>query len=187
LKLKFWKDEISKGDACIFSTLNDFLAETNSKLNETELKNDIQEHLTGLKESFDKYFPQKSDMLKEDWIRDPFIKNDLPAHLDQKEKEELIDLVTDTSLQHTFMQEELADFWLRRRETHPLLSDRALKFVMPFITSYLCEQGFSSMIYVKNKYTSTLKDLDNRMRLKLSNIQPNFNKLCSTIQSQPSH
>jgi len=43
------------------------------------------------------------------------------------------------------------------------------------------------MIYVKNKYTSTLKDLDNRMRLKLSNIQPNFNKLCSTIQSQPSH
>ena len=53
-------------------------------------------------------------MLKGDWIRDPFIKNDLPAHLDQKEKEELIDLVTDTSLQHTFMQEELADFWLRR-------------------------------------------------------------------------
>ena len=85
------------------------------------------------------------------------------------------------------MQEELAEFWLRRRTTHPSLSDRALKFLLPFITSYLCEQGFSSMIYVKNKYTSTLKDLDNRLRLKLTNIQPNFNKLCSSIQSQPSH
>ena len=34
-------------------------------------------------------------------------------------------------------KEELADFWLRRRATHPLLSDRVLKFIMPFVTSYL--------------------------------------------------
>ena len=96
-------------------------------------------------------------------------------------------MVTDTSLQDSFIKEELADFWLRRRATHPLLSDRALKFIMPFITSYLCEQGFSSMLYVKNKYTSQLKDLDNRLRLKLTNIEPDFTKLCSSIQSQPSH
>ena len=67
------------------------------------------------------------------------------------------------------------------------ISEKASNISPEIITSYLCEQGFSSMIYVKNKYTSTLKDLDNRMLLKLSNIQPNFNKLCSTIQSQPSH
>ena len=70
---------------------------------------------------------------------------------DHKENEELIDLVTDASLQANFMKEELPDFWLRRRATHPLLSDRAVKFIMPFVTSYLCEQGFSSMLYVKNK------------------------------------
>ena len=46
--------------------------------------------------------------------------------------------------------------------THPILSDRALNFIMPFVTSYLCEQGFSSMLYMKNKYTSQLKDLGNR-------------------------
>ncbi len=58
---------------------------------------------------------------------------------------------------------------------------------MPFVTSYLCEQGFSSMIYVKNKFPSQLKDLDNRLRLKLSNIEPDFTKLSSSIQSQPSY
>ena len=63
------------------------------------------------------------------------------------------------------MKEELADFWLRRRATHPLLSDRALKFIMPFITSYLCEQGFSSMLYVKNKYRTRINDLDINLRL----------------------
>jgi hypothetical protein len=25
------------------------------------------------------------------------------------------------------------------------------KFIMPFVTSYLCEQGFSSILYLKNK------------------------------------
>ena len=51
----------------------------------------------------------------------------------------------------------------------------------------LCEQDFSSMLYVKNKYTSQMKDLDNRLRLKLTNIEPDFAKLCSSLQSQPSH
>ena len=59
---------------------------------------------------------------------------------------------------------------------------------MPFAirSSYLCEQGFSSMLYVKNIYTSQLKDLDNELRLKLTNIEPDFTRLSSSIQSQPS-
>jgi zinc finger BED domain-containing protein 5/7/8/9 len=141
-------------------------------MDDTEFKKDVKVHLDGLIVSFDKYYPKNIEIIKEDWIRDPFLARDLPAHFDHKENEELIDLVTDSSLQATFMKEELADFWLRRRATHPLLSDRALKFFMPFVTSYLCEQGFSSMLYVKNKYTSKLKDLDNRLRLKLTNIEP---------------
>ena len=63
--------------------------------------------------------------------------------------EELIDMVTDTSLQDSFIKEE------RIRK-------------------------------MKNKYTSQLKYLDNRLRLKLTNIEPDFTKLCSSIQSQPS-
>ena len=39
----------------------------------------------------------------------------------------------------------------------------------------------------KKKFTSQMKDLDNRLRLKLTNIEPDFAKLCSSLQSQPSH
>ena len=42
----------------------------------------------------------------------------------------------------------------------------------------LCEQDFSSMLYVKNKYTSQMKDLDNRLRLKLTNIEPDCGRHC---------
>jgi zinc finger BED domain-containing protein 5/7/8/9 len=165
LKLKFLQDEIEKRESCIFPTLNDFLNESHSKMNKTDFKKDIKVHLAVLIESFEKYYPKKLEKAKEDWIRDPFLARELPAHFDHREKEELIDMVTDTLLQDSFIKEELVDFWLRRRATHPLLSDRALKFIMPFVTSYLCEQGFSSMLYVKNKYTSQLKDLDNRFEI----------------------
>ena len=129
------------------------------KKDDTEFIKDVKVHLDGLIVSFDKYYPKNTEIIKGDWIRDPFLARDLPAHFDHKENEQLIDLVTDASLQATFMKEELANIWLRRRATHPLLSDRALQFIMPFVTSYLCEQAFSSMLYVKNKYTSQLKDL----------------------------
>ena len=179
--MKFWRDEIKRGEAGVFSTLNDFLTESNSKMDDTDFKKDIEVHLNSLIDNFDKYYPENEEIVKDDWIRDPFFARDLPAHFDHKENEELIDLVTDVSLQANFMKEELADFWLRRRATHSLLSDLALKFIMPFVTSYLCEQGFSSMLYVKNKYTSQSKDLDKRLRLKLTNIEPDFAKLCSSI------
>ena len=36
--------------------------------------------------------------------------------------------------------------------------------------SYLCEQGFSSMFYGKNKYRTRMIDLDSSMPLKLTKI-----------------
>ena len=112
--MKFWQGEIEKGESCIFPTLHDFLNESHSKMNETDFKKDINVHLAGLKESFEKCYPKKFEKAKEDWIRDPFLARELPAHFDHREKEELIDMVTDTSLQDSFIKEELADFWLQR-------------------------------------------------------------------------
>ena len=73
----------------------------------------------------------------------------MPAHLDLKEKSEIIELITDPSLQNFFMKEELSDFWPRRRSTHPLLSYRTLKFIVTFIVK---------MLYVKNKHRTRIND-----------------------------
>ena len=58
---------------------------------------------------------------------------------------------------------------------------------MPFITSNLCEQGFSSMLYVKNKSRTRIIDLDINLRLRLTKIQPDFEKLSTSKQSHPSY
>ena len=67
--------------------------------------------MDGLIVSFAKYYPKNTKIFKEDLIRDPFLARDLPAIFDHKENEELIDLVTDVSLQATFVKEELAEFY----------------------------------------------------------------------------
>ena len=64
------------------------------------------------------------------------------------------------------------------------MKDRALNFIMLFVTSYFCEQGFQSMLHVKNKKTLQLKYLDNSLRLKVTNIEPDFAKLCSFIKNR---
>jgi hypothetical protein len=48
-------------------------------------KKDISVHLAGLKESFEKCYPKKFEKAKEDWIRDPFLARELPAHFDHFE------------------------------------------------------------------------------------------------------
>jgi hypothetical protein len=73
-------------------------------------------------------------------------------------------------------------FWLERRATHPLLSDRAMKFLIPFYTSYLCEEGFSALCYIKNKYRSSIADVEPCLRLKVSNVKPDIQKLSSKKQ-----
>ena len=105
MKIKLWSAELDKNSVSAFSTLDDFLVENNSKLN-TDIKKSIKEHLTELSKNFDKYYPNDESITNEDWIRDPFAAKDLPDHLNFKEKSELIDLVTDTSLQSLYKKEE---------------------------------------------------------------------------------
>jgi hypothetical protein len=41
-------------------------------------------------------------------------------------------------------------------EEHPLLRKKAINFLLPFATSYLCETGFSGVAALKTKYRSML-------------------------------
>ncbi|KRY44752.1 SCAN domain-containing protein 3 [Trichinella britovi] len=43
------------------------------------------------------------------------------------------------------------EFWLSVQNTYPTLSTAALKVLLSFTTSYMCEIGFSAMIGIKTK------------------------------------
>jgi hypothetical protein len=85
-----------------------------------------------------------------------------------------------------FKKMDFTEFWLARRKEYPLISDKAVKFLLVFSTTYLCECGFFSVIYIKNKYKNRLS-IEPDLRLKLTKIEPDIRKLCLVKQAHPSH
>lgn len=86
----------------------------------------------GLTSSFGEYFPE--DVANENWIIDSSSvgENTVPDDFFTREREELGELSCDGGLRLEFRKVHLSDFWLWRREEYPLISDRAMKFVIPF-------------------------------------------------------
>jgi hypothetical protein len=72
------------------------------------------------------------------------------------------------------------------RSEFPELSEEALKVVMQFSTTYLCEKGFSSLLQLKTKYRNRLSASAD-LRLNLDNIEPDIQELFKGRQAQPSH
>jgi hypothetical protein len=165
--LGFIIKEEESGQVSSFPFLDSFISENKIQLN-PELAANIKVHCGNLIADFKEYFPE--NLTSEFRIRDPFsIEDTLPESLTTNEKDELIELSCDGSLQQMFKKMDLTEFWLARRKEYPLISDKAVKFLLVFSTTYLCECGFPLMIYIKNKYgnrQSTEPDL----RLKLTKI-----------------
>lgn len=84
-----------------------------------------------------------------------------------------------------FVTLELSEFWLTFKNEYPAVSKKALLFLIPFTTTYLCETEFSAMFQVKNKYRNR-SNVDPNLRLKLTTIEPNIS-LIVTKQTHQSH
>lgn len=84
------------------------------------------------------------------WVKIPF-QNGLITCISTIADEELIELFEDSVVKLHFDGTKLLQFWLSGQNTYPTLQTAALKVLLPFTTSYLCEVGFSTMIAIKNK------------------------------------
>lgn len=138
-----------------------------------------------LKSSFRNYFPSPDS--GNNWIRDPFNMEVTNAkHLSILEQDILVELSRDTPLKLQFNKTELANFWLLLRSDYPALANKALQHLIPLCTTYLCEQAFSVLLYMKSKYRNKL-NVEADIRIKLSNIEPDITVLVSRKQLHPSH
>ena len=68
----------------------------------------------------------------------------------------------------------------------PRLSDLAIKKLHPFRSTYLCEVGFSTMTYLKEKCRNAL-NIHAPLRVALSSIEPQLNKLIEKKQAHALH
>lgn len=164
----------------------------------------ISRSLRLLEENIKKYFPSL-DVSTMDWVRNPFINSAYETALFTTDEEsELVDVRNDRSLKlqyaklaedaeaeskikKTKVNIDIASFWIPLLGEYPLISKKAMKAILPFSTSYICEAAFSSMNAIKTKNRSRLKNLEDDMRVCLSTIRPRKKLLMQGHQGQISH
>ena len=100
--------------------------------------------------------------------------------------EEAIELSSDGNLQLQFASHLSCKFWLSVQKEYPTLASSALKKLLPFATTYLCEIGFSRYVSTKTKYRNRL-DAEADMYIQLSTIRPDVKHLSASMQAHPSH
>ncbi|KAE8298778.1 Zinc finger BED domain-containing protein 5 Transposon-derived Buster1 transposase-like protein [Larimichthys crocea] len=180
-KLEMWEQRVTEGNIDSFENLKSFI-EVN-KLQNTVIPC-MKAHISALQKHFQRYFPVQ-DPTQYDWIRDPFSATP-PAEFSTTENEQFIDVTSDSTMRLEFKSKTLAAFWIGVEKDFPLLGKRALATLLPFATSYLCEIGFSAVASIKTKYRSKL-DIENELRVAVSQLQPRFEKICSMKQAHTSH
>ncbi|KAL1281206.1 hypothetical protein QQF64_000009 [Cirrhinus molitorella] len=182
-KLVFWANWINTNSTECFPLLSEFLQSREATLS-NYVKGLIIEHLNQLSQNLRTYFPPMDQ--SQIWIRNPFDVTPPIPHLSFQEQEQLLELSSDGRHNILFKNKSLVDFWASAMVEYPGLSKQALKVLMPFATTYLCEAGFSALTLLKTKHRQRL-DAENDLRVKLSSIGPNFDDLCAKMQAHPSH
>ncbi|XP_060855465.1 zinc finger BED domain-containing protein 5-like [Metopolophium dirhodum] len=105
---------------------------------------------------------------------------------DSIDREQLIDLYSDSVSKSKFVSLSLPEFWIAMKKQYPIVANKAIRTLIPFASSYLCETGFSALAAIKSKYRGKL-NTEKEMRIALSKFTPRFDDLMQQKQAQPSH
>ena len=144
------------------------------------------EHLQILKDRFERYFPHVADIEDFDWIRDPFNQESSTEKLILREREECAELRMDRTMKLKFSELPLDEFWLASASEYPTISSHAIKQLLLFPTTYLCELAFSTLVYMKSNRRSRLS-VEQDLRVALSSVPPRIKKICEQRQAHVSH
>uniref|UniRef100_A0AAY5L8P1 BED-type domain-containing protein n=1 Tax=Esox lucius TaxID=8010 RepID=A0AAY5L8P1_ESOLU len=181
-KLDLWHGHISRGNCDMFPSLADFITDAGTSHDFSSLFQSASEHLSAMREQFATYF--KEDYRSFACVRDPFVCTANELSIDMQE--ELIELKSDSRLKELFTSCPLSSFWAALMQEYPQLCDVALKIILPFVSRYLCEAGFSKVTALKTKYRNRAQ-IEDDLRLCLSDIAPRIEDLCNAKQAQISH
>ncbi|KAJ4929501.1 hypothetical protein JOQ06_018526, partial [Pogonophryne albipinna] len=140
-KIVLWSTKLKEGVTEMFPQLHQALL--SSGADPSTISPLIQSHLAHLQGYFKEYFPDLEDNSNQNWIRNPFAPR-IGESLDLMSQERLIDMANEWELKVKFQAVSLPQYWLYVKKD-PALAERALKSLLPFATTYLCESGFSTL------------------------------------------
>ena len=117
-------------------------------------------------------------MSKYEWIRNPFVIEKYDDFgLTKAEQDMIIDLSSESTLKQMFRDENnIVTFWLRVKDDFPTLTNKAFDILLPFVTSYLCETGFSTLRVLKTKYRFPLM-IKNELKTVISSMLKSLKKI----------
>ncbi|XP_032254826.1 SCAN domain-containing protein 3 isoform X2 [Phoca vitulina] len=187
-KLEAWKNRVSTDCYDMFHNLTTVIHEVGDDLDIAHLRKIINEHLTNLLDYFELYFPSKEDpRVGNSWIQNPFLSPKDNLNLTVTLQDNLLKLATDEGLKMNFENTaSLASFWIKVKNEYPELAEVALKSLLLFPSTSLCETGFSTLSVIKTKHRNSL-NIHYPLRVALSSIQPRLDKLTSKKQAHLSH
>ena len=180
MKLNLWERKAKDGNLDIFENVLTLLEGEEMKKDIMEL---VQAHHSYLKEEFKLYIPDLSE-LDLRLIRNPFIV-DVRLILNNVQ-EKFIEFLNSSTVRDTFETLPLMKFWSRMSQHFPSGAAMAVRELLMFPSTYLCEQGFSTLLYIKNKYRARLC-VEPGLRVALSKTEPKIDELVKAKQAQPSH
>ncbi|CAM1294903.1 ZBED8 (predicted) [Pycnogonum litorale] len=138
-----------------------------------------------LEEELDRYFPN----IGEDefvYLRNPFAANAQLVQPGTGMQDELVELQHDDSARDVYGEEQnLCDFWLQMRDSYRQIAERAIRSLLLFPSTWLCESTFSALLAIKTKHRSNQRTPEHDLRCAVS---PRIHKLVAKKQSHdPSH
>ncbi|XP_068215901.1 zinc finger BED domain-containing protein 5-like [Palaemon carinicauda] len=121
-------------------------------------------------------------------VRNPFCTELDVSSIPDEIQDEHLDLRNDSSARDLFKVKSVTQFWCGMYQSYSKISMIALRVLVPFASTYLCEAGFSTLVNMKTKNRNRLElDVGDDMRLSLTNVRPRISKLVAEMQHQASH
>lgn len=184
-KIILWINKFKSGQCDTFEALSSFIIEKNINI-DSNLQKEIIEHLSQLSISFDDYFPVDAEIQHYKWIANPFLNHQSSSALTTKDEEDLITISFNSSLKEFFPTVSLSAFWGSLYKSYPNISNKALRKLLPFVTTYLCETGFAKYCDTKSKKRNRL-DASADIRCQLSDLEPDFKEIVKKLTQHTSH
>ena len=188
-RLSLWKRRTENDNFANFPLLDDCVSKIDdgvSKIEDVsgigdisvpgELKQAIAMHLDELAKSLDGYFPTRESYPA--WVRQPFTFSVATADVNDEYLDEIIELQQSQVQLQLFRTTTLSTFWCHQIAAYPLIAKKALEILIPFVTTYLCEQSFSMMVDIKTKKRNRLC-CENDMRVALAKVKPRISEIVS--------
>ena len=125
----------------MFQTLAEILKETEPGSSFSQL---VHDHLSQRSKEFEHYFSTtKYPRSGKEWICDLFVNKPGESTLSVLEEDQLLDITYDSGIKSMFeTTSNLHMFWIKVKAEYPKIATKALKSLLTFPTSYLCEAGF---------------------------------------------